>query len=117
MKWFTPEKSGKCKISQICDFFRAAFSKQPRDFAARAVTLTAKSRRHSARKNRAGFCKAKSAVFVFEIFADRSGHDVGKNSPARINRLGDFVIVVARNDDRISVRIQAGNDADVPATL
>src|SRR5665213_3794099 len=44
-------------------------------------------------------------------------HHIGGDAPARINRLGHRVVVVAGNDDRIAVGIDAGDDADMAAAM
>src|SRR5262245_39884777 len=66
----------------------------------------------SQQKTRPAFGRAR---FVFNARRLTAGQYVGADAPGRINRLGNGVVVVAGNDDRIAVRIDATDDADMAA--
>src|SRR5689334_222222 len=56
-----------------------------------------------------------AAVLIFRSEINSVRHHIGDDAAGRISRLGNLVVVIARNDDRVTGRVNTADDADMTA--
>ena len=126
-RWFAASRSGNCctvrcgggGVAAPCGGVRLACG-----LARRLRSCSASDRRHQFRNRRVDAvldARTRRAAAGRDRNSRRRAHfgrhHIGDHARARINADADPVIVVARDDDRIAVRIDAADYADMTAAL